>query len=406
MNYNAFFEQSLDALKSAGNYRYFASLERLVGKFPQVLYHKDGLSKEVVVWCSNDYLGMGHHPDVIKAMVDSIQDVGAGAGGTRNIAGTMVAHEALELEIADLHAKESALIFTSGYVANETAIATLTSKLPNCITFSDEQNHASIIHGIRSGRAEKKIFRHNDLDHLRELLSASDPAASKLIIFESIYSMTGSFGKIEEICALAKEFGALTYLDEVHAVGLYGNKGGGVAQMQGLEDQVDIIQGTLGKAYGLIGGYIAANKSLVDFVRSFAPGFIFTTALPPAIAAGAKTSIAHLKVSPQERTKHQERVAYVKQMLKDYNIPTKPTSSHIIPVLVADAHKCRQASRLLLEEEGIFVQAINYPTVPWGQECLRVTPTPLHSDEHVKALCESLKSVFEKLDIQGLSKAA
>ncbi|MEM1422071.1 MAG: 5-aminolevulinate synthase, partial [Pseudomonadota bacterium] len=386
----------LDGLKDEGRYRVFANLERHRGDFPRATRRSDGAAKPVTVWCSNDYLGMGQHPTVLNAMHEALDRCGAGAGGTRNISGTNVYHVALEEELADLHAKEDALLFTSGYVSNWAALGTLAAKLPNAVILSDELNHASMIEGMRHSRAEKRIWRHNDVAHLDQLLSELEPGRPKIVAFESVYSMDGDIAPIADICDVAEKHGALTYLDEVHAVGLYGPRGGGVAEREGLMDRLTVIEGTLGKAFGVMGGYIAASKALCDFVRSFASGFIFTTALPPAVAAGACASIRHLKVSEMERARHQERVAKVRAKLDAIGIPHLPNPSHIVPVMVKDAVKCKQLSDILLDSCGIYIQPINYPTVPKGTERLRITPSPLHSDEDIDHLVGSLEMLWRQ----------
>jgi 5-aminolevulinate synthase len=398
IDYDARFESALEDIRKEGRYRVFTDLERQVGRFPRALSHRTG--EEVVVWCANDYLGMGQHPVVIDAMRHTIDAMGAGAGGTRNISGTH--HRIVELEatIAELHQKESALVFTSGYVANEAALSTIGAMLDHCIIYSDAQNHASMIHGIRQSGAEKKIFRHNDVDHLAKLLATSDPRAPKVIAFESVYSMDGDIGPIKEICQLARSYNALTYLDEVHAVGMYGNHGAGIAEREGLMDEVDIIQGTLAKAYGVIGGYIASRRAIVDMVRSYAPSFIFTTAMPPCVAAGAHASIRYLMEHGDERAAHQAKSQQLKTLLTQAGIPVLPNPSHIVPVMVGDAALCKQASDMLLEKFQIYVQPINYPTVRKGTERLRFTPTPLHTDDMMFALRDALVAVFNTLNIQ------
>lgn len=394
MQYDNFFENALEGLKNDGRYRYFLNIKRLCGDFPYALY-QDGLeSRKVVVWCGNDYLGMGQHPQVRQAMHEAIDHYGVGSGGTRNISGSSTAHVELEEEIARLHQKESALVFTSGYVANEAALNTLATHLPQCVVLSDENNHASIIQGIRNSRAEKMIFRHNDIDHLRTLLEQLPLERPKLIVFESIYSMDGDIGRIKEICALARSFNALTYLDEVHGVGMYGPTGAGVAEALGLQGEVDVIQGTLGKAFGLIGGYIAGRKTVVDFVRSFASGFIFTTSLPPAICKAAKTSIHYLRHHQELRERHKHNVALVKEKLNRYAIPTLHNESHIVPVMIQGAKRCKHTADRLLRDHDIYVQPINYPTVAKGSERLRITPSALHSEEMIDQLVEALKSVL------------
>jgi 5-aminolevulinate synthase len=403
MDYDSYFKQQLDALKAEGRYRSFAELERRAGDFPNANRFIGDRQQPVTVWCSNDYLGMGQHPEVLAAMQRVIADCGAGAGGTRNISGTTHEHVLLERELADWHGKEAALIFTSGYVANWTALTTLAARLPNCIVFSDSMNHASMIEGIRHSRAEKRVFKHNDAADLERQLMAAPPEASKIIAFESVYSMDGDKSPIGAFCELAKRYGALTYLDEVHAVGLYGERGSGVAEEMGVADQVDLIQGTLGKAVGCIGGYIAASAALCDFVRSYGSGFIFTTALPPAIAAGARRSVQILKASPELRRKHQERARRMKDQLASNGFPVMPSQSHIVPVLVGDAQRCKHLTDILLEDHGIYVQPINYPTVPRGTERLRLTPSPLHDDAAMQRFIEALTEAWAKV---GLKRAA
>jgi len=397
MDMNAYFKQALGELHEAGNYRVFADLERHCGGFPRATRHReDGTSHDVTVWCSNDYLGMGQNPTVMNAMKDTIDKCGAGAGGTRNISGTNHYHVLLEQELADLHGKESALIFTSGYVSNWASLGTLGSKIPGCIIYSDALNHASMIEGIRHSRAEKRLWKHNSPEDLDRQLSADDPDRPKLVAFESVYSMDGDIAPIAEICDVAEKHGAMTYLDEVHAVGLYGPRGGGIAEREGLMDRITVIEGTLGKAYGVMGGYITASADLCDFVRSFASGFIFSTALPPAIAAGAAASIKHLKNSQLERARQQERVAKVRAWLDAMGVPHMPTPSHIVPVMVGDAAKCKWISDLLLDNYGIYVQPINYPTVPKGTERLRITPTPLHTDADIEHLIGALNDLWSQ----------
>jgi 5-aminolevulinate synthase len=397
-SYDLMLDGALSRLKAEGRYRVFNDLERRVGQFPLAYSHS--AAREVVIWCANDYLGMGQHPVVHEAMHHAIDSLGAGAGGTRNISGNHHAMVELEETLAELHGKESALVFTSGYVANEAALSTLGSLLPNAIIFSDACNHASMIHGVRHSGAEKKIFRHNDIAHLRELLEATDPARPKIIAFESVYSMDGDIGRIAEFCDLAEEFGALTYLDEVHAVGMYGARGAGVAERDGVMHRVDVIQGTLGKAYGVMGGYIAARHAIVDAVRSFAPGFIFTTSLPPTLTAGATASIRYLMQHSAERDAHQANAAKLKAMLKLARVPYLHTETHIVPVMIGDPNLCKAASDLLLDEHGIYVQPINFPTVPRGTERLRITPTPLHTDAMMQHLVDSLVDVFDRLNIR------
>lgn len=395
MDYTNFFEEALTDLKTAGNYRHFAELSRKRGAFPNAAYAGQG---DVTIWCSNDYLGMGQHPDVLAAMHHALDAHGAGAGGTRNISGTTSEHVALEAELADLHGKEAALLFTSGYVSNWAALGTLAGRIPGCVVLSDSKNHASMIEGIRHSRADKVIWRHNDLEDLEAKLIAAG-SRPKIVAFESVYSMDGDMAPIAEICELAKRYGALTYLDEVHGVGLYGAHGGGVAEREGLMDQIDIIEGTLGKAIGVAGGYITGSAALVDFVRSFASGFIFTTALPPAVAAGAAASIRHLKQSQVEREAHQACVAQVRAGLDAAGIPHVPNPSHIIPVMVGDPHKCKYISDQLLHEHGIYIQPINYPTVPKGEERLRITPSPVHTDGDVRKLISALCGLWSQCEL-------
>jgi 5-aminolevulinate synthase len=399
MNYDAYFTGALARLRDERRYRVFADLERQAGRFPRALWHSPQGARDVIVWCSNDYLGMGQHPKVIGAMVETATKMGTGAGGTRNIAGTNHPLVELERELADLHKKEAALVFTSGYVSNETGISTLVKLIPNCLILSDAWNHNSMIEGVRQSGAEKQIFRHNDMAHLEELLAAADPARPKLIVFETLYSMDGDTAPIRQICDLADRYGAMTYADEVHAVGMYGPRGGGQAELQGVMDRIDVLEGTLAKAFGCLGGYIAASNALCDAVRSYAPGFIFTTALPPPICAAAAAAIRHLKASSFERERHQERAARVKAVLDAAGLPVMTNDTHIVPVFVGDPEKCKEATDLLLEEHGIYIQPINYPTVPKGSERLRITPSPYHDDALIDALAEALVDVWERLGL-------
>jgi len=397
-DYEAQFRQAITRLKDEGRYRVFNDLERKAGEFPKARSMMAG--KDVTVWCSNDYLGMGQHPKVLEAMNDTLEKMGAGAGGTRNISGNHHKIVVLEELLAKLHKKEAALVFTSGYVANESSLATLAQILPGCIIFSDACNHASMIHGIRASRAEKHVFRHNDIGHLESLLKWADPTRPKIIAFESVYSMDGDIGRIKDFCDLADKYNAITYLDEVHAVGMYGVRGGGVAEREGLMERVTVIQGTLGKAFGLMGGYIAASSALIDMVRSYAPGFIFTTALPPVIAAGAIASISHLMESSKERELQKRNVAITQEKLKRAGIPVMPTESHILPVLVGDPVLCKKTSDTLLAEFDIYVQPINFPTVPRGTERLRITPGPLHTERMIDELVNALSIIFQRLELK------
>lgn len=406
MDYQSFFAGHLQRLHDEGRYRVFAELERVAGAFPRARFHQDGTVRDVTVWCSNDYLAMSQHPVVIEAMQAAIGAQGSGAGGTRNISGTNTLHVALERELAMLHDKEAALVFTSGYVANETTLATLGSLLPGCELYSDAFNHASMIAGIRHSGAVRKIFRHNDVAHLERLLREADPATPKIVAFESVYSMDGDISPIEEICDLAHRHGALTYLDEVHAVGMYGLRGAGVAERDGALDKVDIVQGTLAKAFGVVGGYIAASAATVDFVRSCGAGFIFSTSMPPAIAAAALASIRHVTAAPELRVRHQERAATLKRRLRAVGLPVMPSATHIVPVFVGDAALAKQATDLLMERHAIYVQPINYPTVPRGTERLRLTPTPMHGDADIDRLVDALLDVWQALGLDQQRQAA
>lgn len=398
-DYNGSFQSAIAALKRERRYRVFADLERKAGQFPHAMWNSPSGKRDVVVWCSNDYLGMGQHPKVIEAMCTAARTMGAGAGGTRNISGTNRALVQLEAELADLHGKEAALVFTSGYVSNHTGIATITRLLPDCLILSDALNHNSMIEGVRAAGCARQIWRHNDLEHLEELLSRAAPGRPKLIAFESVYSMDGDVAPLEAICDLAKRYNAMTYLDEVHAVGMYGPRGAGIAAQDGVMTRIDVIEGTLAKAFGTLGGYIAASDAVVDAVRSHAPGFIFTTALPPAIAAAATASIAHLKRSGVERAGQRAAVAATKAALRKAGLPVLMTDTHIVPVMVGDPELCKQASDLLLERHAIYIQPINYPTVARGSERLRITPTPAHDIQLIQQLADAMVAVWQKLNL-------
>lgn len=400
MDYQKTLDKAISDIKSEGRYRVFTDIERHRGNFPNASFHHDEKTDEIVVWCSNDYLAMGQHPDVVGAMHAAVDEVGAGSGGTRNIAGTTHYHVELEKELADLHGKEGALLFTSGYIANDATLSTLNKIFKGLVILSDELNHASMIEGIKRGGGDKIIWRHNDTADLEAKLKSLPLDMPKLVAFESVYSMDGDIAPIGEICALAKKYNAMTYLDEVHAVGLYGPRGGGIAERDGVLDQVDIVEGTLAKAFGIMGGYIAASTQMVDVVRSFAPGFIFTTSLAPALAAGARASIRHLKTSNVERESHQERAAYLKKALTEAGLPLMPSVSHVVPVMVGDPVLCKQVSDELLEGFGIYVQPINYPTVPRGTERLRFTPGPQHTDQQMADLINALEVIWERLDLR------
>ncbi len=399
IDYQSQFESAIEALHAEKRYRVFADLERIAGQFPKALWRHDGKVREITVWCSNDYLGMGQHGDVIAAMTATVTAMGSGAGGTRNISGTNHPLVELERELADLHGKEAALVFTSGFVSNEASISTIAKLLPNCLILSDELNHASMIEGVRRAGTKKQVFRHNDMAHLEELLKAADPKQPKLIVFESVYSMDGDIAPIEKIVELAEYYNAMTYIDEVHAVGMYGPRGGGISERDALAQRIDVIEGTLAKAFGVLGGYITGTKAVIDAVRSYAPGFIFTTALPPALAAAATASIRHLKTSQTERDAQQRQAAQAKSVLRGADLPVMASDTHIVPLAVGDPDLCKKASDHLLQRHGIYIQPINYPTVPRGTERLRITPTPLHSDALIETLKDALVETWNAVGI-------
>ena len=406
MNYKHIFSQAIERLHGEGRYRVFIDILRNKGAYPNArCFHGHNGPKPITVWCSNDYLAMGQHPKVIAAMEEALHDVGAGSGGTRNIGGNTHYHVDLESELADLHGKEAALLFTSGYVSNEATLSTLAKLLPGCIIFSDELNHASMIAGIRNSGCEKQVFRHNDVEHLRELLSAADPEAPKLIAFESVYSMDGDVAPISELCDLADEFNALTYLDEVHAVGMYGPRGGGISDRDAVAGRLTIIEGTLGKAFGVMGGYIAADQMIVDVIRSYAPGFIFTTSLSPVLVAGALASVRHLKASSEEREGQQASAARLKRLMAEAGLPVMPSTTHIVPLMVGDPVKAKRISDILLAEYGVYVQPINYPTVPRGTERLRFTPGPAHDESMMRDLVSALVEIWDRLELREAQAA-
>lgn len=403
-DYAQHFEGCIDGIKKEGRYRTFANLERIAGKFPKAIYRPEGgAPREVTIWCSNDYLGMGQHPTVVNAAREALENSGTGAGGTRNISGTTRYHVELEQSLADLHGKEAALVFSSGYVSNEGSLGTLGKMLPDCVIFSDAMNHASMIHGVRDARCEKQIFRHNDLEHLEELLKATDISRPKVIAFESVYSMDGDISPIEEICDLADKYNAMTYIDEVHAVGLYGPRGGGVAEQRDLMDRIDIIEGTFGKAYGCMGGFITGSAAVIDTIRSFASSFIFTTSLPPAVLAAARASVEHLKVSDIERQRAWRNARHLKARLDAADLPYMKGESHIVPVVIGEPNCCREVTDILMREHNMYVQPINYPTVPRGTERMRLTATAAHSIEDVDTMADILTHMWETH--HGLIKA-
>ena len=401
MDYQRIFAQAIDRLHAEGRYRVFIDILRNKGNYPNArCFAGHNGPKPITVWCSNDYLAMGQHPDVVAAMEEALHDVGAGSGGTRNIGGNTHYHIDLEGELADLHGKEGALLFTSGYVSNDATLATLGKVLPGCIIFSDELNHASMIAGIRNSGCDKQVFRHNDLEHLEALLAAADPEAPKLIAFESVYSMDGDVAPIAAICDLADRYNALTYLDEVHAVGMYGPRGGGISDRDGVADRLTIIEGTLGKAFGVMGGYVAADRTIIDVIRSYAPGFIFTTSLSPVLVAGALASVRHLKASSIERAAQQAAAAELKAMFADAHLPVMPSTTHIVPLMIGDPVKAKRISDILLAEYGVYVQPINYPTVPRGTERLRFTPGPAHTREMMRELTGALVEIWSRMELR------
>jgi len=406
LNYDQIFDQAIDRLHSEGRYRVFIDIMRNKGSYPNArCFHGHNGPKPITVWCSNDYLAMGQHPKVVTAMEEALHDVGAGSGGTRNIGGNTHFHVQLEEELADLHGKETALLFTSGYVSNDATLSTLAKLLPGCVIFSDALNHASMIAGIRNSGCEKRVFRHNDMAHLEELLAAEDEATPKLIAFESVYSMDGDIAPLHDLCDLADKYNALSYVDEVHAVGMYGKRGGGISERDEAADRIDIIEGTLGKAFGVMGGYIAADSKIVDCIRSYAPGFIFTTSLSPVLVAGVLASVRHLKESSEEREAQQANAAMLKQIMRDAGLPVMPSVTHIVPVMIGDPIRAKKISDILLAEYGMYVQPINFPTVPRGTERLRFTPGPAHTEKMMHELVNALVEIWDRMDLE-LAKAA